>query len=254
MKIYCVIMVILCAVGLVESLPSIPQDAAYHVFADNNTWWGITNTGNVISNLAFIIAGMASLLQLKHLPKTAVVRMWKFFFGTVVLVGVGSAYYHWGPSNDTLFWDRLPMTLCFTALTACVCAERISEKVGRVLFVPLVVSGMLSVVYWWVTEKYGLGDLRPYILVQYLPMLLIPILVLIFPRSDVQNRPYWLLFASYLIAKGFELADSTVFNLTFHIISGHTLKHLVAGAGILFFRPDIPAEADEENFSRSLIV
>jgi hypothetical protein len=31
----------------------------------------------------------------------------------IFLTGFGSSYYHWNPNDDTLFWDRLPMTLCF---------------------------------------------------------------------------------------------------------------------------------------------
>lgn len=251
MRVCCIGFIILAAIGLVASLPPIPQNTGYHVFADEEMWYGIINAENVLSNIAFVIAGIAGLMRISHLRQTTVALLWRFFFSAAVLVGLGSAYYHWLPSNDTLVWDRLPMTLCFAALTACVCAERLGAKVGRLLIVPLVVSGMLSVFYWWFSEKYGFGDLRPYILVQYLPMIVIPLMIFLFPQNAGQNKPYWLLLISYVLAKGFELNDNLIFNLTNHVISGHTLKHLAAAAGIWMLRPTIPAEANE-NSTRSL--
>ncbi|MDR1702403.1 MAG: ceramidase [Sporomusaceae bacterium] len=247
MKMVCIGFGVLLAVGLIANLPPIPQDPAYHVFADVNKWQGVENAANVISNLAFVVAGLVGLMRTRRLPDTALTLMWKFFFSSVALVGLGSAYYHWLPSNDSLFWDRLPMTLCFASLTACVGAERLGAKFGRWLFLPLVVSGALSVCYWWVSEKYGLGDLRPYILVQYLPMALIPLLVLLFPQTARQNRQYWLLLVGYIAAKGFELNDELIFNLTNHTFSGHTLKHLVAAAGILALRPGLAPKTTAED-------
>lgn len=243
-KIFSVVAAAILATGFLASLPPIPQDAAYHLFADDKTGWGLRNTANVLSNIAFVIAGLAVLKKVRKLPLTPGVLMWWFFSCSIAFTGLGSAYYHWQPANHTLFWDRLPMTLAFTSLTACVCAERLSVKTGRLLFIPLVAGGVLSVVYWWLSEQAGAGDLRPYILVQYLPMVLIPLMVLLFPQGSQADRPYWLLMASYIIAKGFELNDAVLFNLTNQIISGHTLKHLAAAAGIMMFRPPVVTEAN----------
>ncbi|MDX2451413.1 hypothetical protein [Desulfosarcina sp.] len=41
-------------------------------------------------------------------------------------------------------------------------------------WVPLSVVGILFVLYWYFTEKTGVGDLRPYVLAQFLPMIVIP--------------------------------------------------------------------------------
>lgn len=247
LKIVCIGFSVVVAIGVVVSLPPIPQDMAYHAFADDMRLWGMANAKNVLSNLAFVIAGIVGLIKIRSLPQAKVTRMWRFFYSAVVLVGLGSAYYHWFPSNETLVWDRLPMTLCFAALTACVCAERIGAKVGRLLFVPLIVSGVLSVLYWWVTEKYGVGDLRPYIFVQYFPMILLPLLLLLFPKPAKPNTSYWVLLASYIIAKVFELQDYQVYSLTSHVVSGHTVKHLLAAAGIMLLSSDSLAELHNNN-------
>lgn len=238
-KIVCIGFIVLLGSGLVANLPRIPQDVSYHIFADDLTRWGVVNAGNVLSNMAFVLAGLTGLCRIRHLPKRTLVLMWRCFFSAVVLVGLGSAYYHGQPSNAALVWDRLPMTVCFSALTACICAERMGEKIGRPLFLPLVAGGMLSVIYWWITEQKGFGDLRPYILAQYLPMIIIPLMLLLFPQRSRVDKPYWVLLAAYITAKGFEINDVFMFNLTNHLISGHTLKHLAAATGILLLRPGI---------------
>ena len=81
-----------------------------------------------------------------------------FFFAAIALTGVGSAYYHWHPDNDRLLWDRLPLAIAFMALFAIIIAERIDRRVGMWLFVPLVILGGGSVVYWHVTGNLGTGD------------------------------------------------------------------------------------------------
>src|SRR5207248_2745019 len=42
-------------------LPPIPQPASYHQFADQRAWLGIPNFGEVASNLAFAVVGLAGL-------------------------------------------------------------------------------------------------------------------------------------------------------------------------------------------------
>jgi hypothetical protein len=38
--------------------------------------------------------------------------------------------------------------------------------------------GLFTIVYWIIGEHYGSGDLRGYLLVQFLPMLIMPIILL----------------------------------------------------------------------------
>ena len=40
-------------------------------------------------------------------------RSWFVFFLGVALVFLGSGYYHYAPNDDSLVWDRLPMTVAF---------------------------------------------------------------------------------------------------------------------------------------------
>jgi hypothetical protein len=151
-------------------VPPVPQDPAYHHFADARPALGVPNFLNVVSNLAFLVVGALGLGFLARDARRGGGAAfggpaerrpyWPFFTG-VTLTAVGSGYYHWQPDNGALFWDRLPMTLAFMALLASVIGERISGRVGARLLWPLLLVGGLSALYWHVTEQRGAGTLRP---------------------------------------------------------------------------------------------
>lgn len=203
-------------------LPPIPQPQSYHQFADQNTLLGIPNFWNVASNLPFIVIGAIGLLRYREDAATV------FIFGGIFLTGFGSAYYHWAPDNDTLFWDRLPMALAFSAILAKVVGERIDARAGAILLGPLLALGVLSLVWWRWT-----GDLRLYGWVQFFPCLALPLLFLLLPPKYT-GTGYWLAAAAlYALAKVFEYKDETIYSAG-QILSGHTLKHLAAAAACYF--------------------
>src|SRR4051812_42365936 len=74
-------------------LPPVPQDQAYHRFADQRTLFGIPNFWNVVSNLPFIVIGGLGLLRHRIDAATMVL------FAGIFLTGFGSSYYHWSPSD-----------------------------------------------------------------------------------------------------------------------------------------------------------
>lgn len=218
-------------------LPAIPQDTAYHQFADENPWLGIPNFWNVASNLPFLLIGLLAIKDLND-GSLAIVPTFKMgyliFFIGVALVGPGSAYYHWSPDNHTLVWDRLPMTVAFMALFAIVIAEYLSVAAAQRLLWPLLAIGFVSVFYWDYTEGQGRGDLRLYGLVQFLPLLLIPLILLLFRPTFSGAGYWWAMLAAYLGAKITESLDGQIFGL-FYIISGHSIKHLLAALGAYYF-------------------
>ena len=213
----------------------IQQSQHYHAFVDNRVIWGIPNFFDVISNLAFILVGLLGLYKTLSNDQANIATenklAYQVFFLGVALVGVGSGYYHLSPTNETLVWDRIPMTIAFMALCSIIIAEYISPRLSSVLLFPLVTIGILSVLYWHWTETVGRGDLRPYILVQFLPMLLIPIIIICFKSSFTHVGGYWILFSAYIVAKIFEHFDKGFFAAS-GLISGHSLKHVVAALGI----------------------
>jgi len=198
-------------------LPPITQDQSYHHFADQRTLLGVPNFWNVASNLPFIAIGAAGLWRFHRDAATFVI-----FLG-IFLTGFGSSYYHWNPSDSTLFWDRLPMTLCFMAILAVVVEERLSAQLGAALLWPLLATGMLSLLLWRWT-----GDLRLYGWVQFFPCLALPLLLMLFPPKYTGTF-YWVIAAAlYALAKLFEHYDHAIHSN--FILSGHTLKHLFGAA------------------------
>ncbi len=245
----------LAAAGMFLFAPPIPQDSTYHLLADGRGWLGIPNFGNVMSNLPFTIVGIAGL--------GALWRGWfgvppmgdgdpvpfAYFFIGVALVGPGSAWYHLDPNNSTLFWDRLPMTIAFMALVAAVLSDRISRAwvACRGLNL-LVAAGIVSVVWWDYGEIRGAGDLRAYALVQFWPVILIPLVLYLFPGGrHVRARYLVAALAFYALAKLFEHYDHGVFALTGGAVSGHSIKHLLAAlapAAILAMMRDWPRKGE----------
>lgn len=216
--------------------PPIPQDLEYHRMADQRGWLGIPNTVNVLSNLPFVVVGGLGLALLRG-SAAAGTRVqfldprerWPYmvFFGGLLLTGFGSAYYHLAPENARLVWDRLPLAVTFMSLFAAVIMERIGVRVGLWLLGPLAALGVASVAQWHLSELRGAGDLRLYALVQFYPLLAIPVMVGLFPPRYTRAGDLLVAAALYGLAKLLELLDAPAFALG-HVMSGHTLKHIVA--------------------------
>ena len=113
-------------------LKPVPQDLAYHQFADQRSFAGVHNFFNVISNLPFLFVGLCGLNKLKSSDAPAPVRrMYAVLFVGIFLTGLGSAYYHYAPDNNSLVYDRLPMTWVFMAFLSAVIAAWIDIKAGH---------------------------------------------------------------------------------------------------------------------------
>jgi hypothetical protein len=220
----------------------IPQDPWYDLFADTRTMLGIPNAADVLSNLAFLFAGAAGLFFLSTDRSATAFRESRerlpyfFFFAGVCLTAFGSAWYHLAPDHARLVWDRLPMTVAFLSLIAAFLAERVRPDLARRLLAPFLIGGIASVLYWRFTEQAGAGDLRPYALVQYYPVVALGLLLLLYPARYTLGGVLWGVGGLYAVAKAFELADEKVLRST-GFVSGHTLKHLAAAAaaGLVLF-------------------
>lgn len=212
-------------------LDRIPQDPGYHEFADGNTLFGIPSFWNVATNLPFLFAGLIGLAWRSRLRVQAQQAQYMTFCVGISLVSIGSAYYHWAPSTPTLVWDRLPMTVAFMALFSAVVQDRVSERLGRILLWPLIVAGIATIIWWYWSELEGRGDLRPYAVVQFLPMLLIPLMLLLFSGRGLRDGWLWAAVAAYALAKIAEYFDAAIYAAT-GFLGGHGLKHLLAALAV----------------------
>src|SRR5260370_14224183 len=217
-------------------LPPIPQDPAYHNFADQRAVLGVPHFLDVVSNAAFLIIGAWGLILLRR--KTSQNRggaflesseRWTYmtFFVGVLFTAFGSAYYHLAPDNARLVYDRLPMTIGFMALLAAVISDRVDSHLGTRLLPPLIVLGIASVLYWRWTELRGHDDLRFYGLVQFGSIAAIVLLAIFCTSRYTRGTDIFTVAGLYGLAQAFESLDRPIFPLG-NTVSGHTLKHLAA--------------------------
>ena len=209
------------------ALEPIAQSAAYHDFADQRFLLGVPNLLDVASNVALVIVGALGIALCAGQRRPPRVASWMVFFIATVLTGFGSAYYHWAPNDATLLWDRLPMALAFMALFVALVVEHVGERLERFLLVPALAVGVMSVLWWRLS-----ADLRPYLWVQFAPLLCILFMLAMFPARYTHRRFILYGIGLYALAKAAEIEDMNIFKLTAHVVSGHTLKHLLAAGGI----------------------
>ena len=236
-RVWLVALLTLAGLVAVFLLPPLHQAQAYHQFADQRAALGIPNFLNVVSNAPFLLVGLMGLRFLsQHRPSAEpggfieASERWAYvvFFLGVILTGFGSAWYHWSPSNSTLVWDRLPLTLTFMSLLAATITERIHVKLGVLLLGPLLVAGVASVFYWQRT-----GNLWPYGAVQFYLPLLIALMLWLFPPRYGRTADWLWVIAIYALAKVAEAFDQAILNMT-TLLSGHTLKHLIAAVAVFW--------------------
>ena len=216
--------------------PPIPQDPAYHRLADARAFFGIPNALNVMSNAPFVLVGALGAWAVRP-GGGGTARFidgrerwpWMVFFAGLLLTGFGSAYYHLEPNNQRLVWDRLPLAAALMGLFAAVIAERIGVRAGMALLGPLVMAGLGSVLWWHGGEVRGHGDLRPYALVQFYPLVAVPLMLYLFGPRYTLGGAVLATIAVYGLAKVFEVLDGPIFAVG-SVVSGHTLKHLAVGA------------------------
>ena len=223
------------AIARACSIPRIPQDPRYFAFVDDRNLVGVPNALNVLSNVTFAGVGLAGLVLLwrgRIALRDARERWpWAVFFAGVALTSVGSTWFHLSPTNDSLVWDRLPMSVGFMGLFAALLAERVDVTAGLRLLAPLVAAGTGTVISWIATEHAGVGDLRPYLLVQYYPLAAIPLVLVLFPPAYTGTWGWIAGLATYAAAKWAEVEDGRLYG-ALGFASGHTLKHLLAASGI----------------------
>jgi hypothetical protein len=230
----------LCTISVLIFLQGpIPQHPEYHNFADTRSLHvNIPNALNVISNVPFFFAGLYGIRVLTHhshgafeIPKHRA-AYWVLFTSTC-LVAAGSAYYHWWPTMETLFCDRLPMTIAFMSIVTILLTEKVNPQRGHRTLLPLIAIGMFSVAWWLFTELHParVGDLRLYIIVQCSPVLLTPMIVCFYPDRYSHTFYMHITTGLYVAAKITEVLDRQIYEWTGELVSGHTLKHLIAAVG-----------------------
>jgi hypothetical protein len=222
--------ILLCGAALHNG--PIAQLPDYHGFADQEVIGGIPHFHDVLSNLGFALValwGWRRLAPVSHHP--ALVSGWtgyRLFLIGLFLTAFGSAFYHLAPDNFRLIWDRLPIALACAGLLAGVWSDT-HRQAGYGLAAALSLAAVASVAWWYFTEQAGAGDLRPYLLLQGLPIVLIPLWQWLYDRPKSERWCFGTALLLYAIAKFAELHDHDI-SAALGVMTGHTLKHLLATA------------------------
>src|ERR1043165_7087697 len=209
----------LCIGGFLLASAPLPQPPSYHNFADQRPLLGIPHMLNVVSNLPFLIVGLWGLIFMVSdksrrpgifLQPAERLPYFVYFVG-LALTAIGSAYYHAHPTNDRLTWDRMPLAITFMALFTAVLAERLDWRFSTWLLGPLVALGIVSVVAWHFTETQEAGDMRFYLVVQFFPLIALPLLFVLFKPRYTGTADLVASLACYGIAKGLEILDARIY-------------------------------------------
>jgi hypothetical protein len=202
----------------------------YFDFADQRPFWGVPFFYNVVSNAVFMYAaiyGFSIFVKCSSRANTAFWRPYLLMTAGVLFTAIGSSFFHLNNSPETLMWDRLPMAITFASLVVLIFTDRVSAVGTRFYLIALNAAALWTV--WNIS--YGDGDLRPYIVTQFGSIAAIGLFM--FFKNGIIERKYILIaFGFYAAAKVCELQDAAIMS-AFQDVSGHTLKHLLAGVGVI---------------------
>jgi hypothetical protein len=217
-------------------LPAFAQPQAYHDYADQRAWLGLSHAADVLSNLPFLIVGLIGIHYTLHGWKSSnrnafadqrAAWPYALLFLGIFLTAFGSAWYHAEPNDATLVWDRMPMALGFAGLVAGTLTDRAPRRIPQWLLAFATV-GAGTVLYWYVSK-----NLVPYLVMQVGFIVAALIATAFIPSRYTHANRVYAAAGLYAIAMIFERLDRTVYALLDGWISGHTLKHLIASTAIV---------------------
>jgi hypothetical protein len=207
--------------------PTVAQPAHHHAFADTRAMWGLPFAMDVLSNLPFALAGAAGCWYLYKLPPRSVGNVQRamclLFFTGLLLTAGASSWYHWLPDDAGLAIDRYGMSVAFAGLLGLAAAGRVSERAGAALGLAVLLLAPLAVKVWAAT-----GNLMPWVALQFGGMALVVAFAALRPHHTALGIRWGVVIVAYAVAKLLEMGDHPVYELTGQLVSGHTLKHVVA--------------------------
>lgn len=222
---YATLVTLAAAAAIVALAPPVQRGPAFHVYADRRGWLGIANAADVLSNLPFVIAGLAGLLRWR--PGTP--WMAAPSFAGFVAIGLGSGGYHLHPGDASISFDFLPIVLTLSWIAGMVIADRHDRRLGLAVAVAGTVASAASVAVWYFGGGTAGGDLRFYVGLQAALVVVVALAALLPAPRSVVNRS-WILagVGGFLVARAMSSSDQCLYDAVG--VSGHTLKHLALGA------------------------
>jgi len=207
--------------------PSLPYGAGV-LFADARDWHGVPNAMDVFSNLPFALLGGWGLWRLKADARGQTLVCARLFFTGLLATALLSTFYHLHPGVVRLAGDRAGMTVAFAGLIGLAVADRVSRRAGWPAAWFVLVGGLIAA---FVHQRTG--NVVPWAVVQFGGMALVVALAFMRPVVGTTGLKLFGVIAFYAVAKLLEIGDHAIFDATHHMISGHSLKHMVAALAAL---------------------
>jgi hypothetical protein len=204
-----------------------------HHFVDEGTWLGVPNGLNVLSHVPLIPIGLWGIWRVSRLPSNERLRwIWGWFFLCQMLATLGGMFYHLAPGDSAFIWDQVPKSAACSLFAFAFLAERIDRRFGESPAIAAALIASLLGGIWWLYSLHheGVGDLRPLIWLEMLPVLLVATGAWTL-RGHLLSRQDWMRSQiSFAVAQTVDWTDGTVFELTHHAIGGHSVRHLALAA------------------------
>ena len=243
-------MTVALAMGL-QAWGPMQLSPAMHRFADERSWLGLPHAFNTLASLPLLVMGAWGWRATGASRWPAPLRAaWRGFHAFMVPSALLSAAYHLTP-NNTLFTLARTGTVCAVALLTCaLLGERVAPRFvsPAVRTGACVAVGAVGIALWLGERVVGSIDVRPLMLLEVVPLLLIPAGVVHLPGAQTRPLDWMMLLSSYAASKLFELGDAAIFNAT-GWISGHSLMHLALAfaTGWMAHRAGMVAGAAEDS-------
>ncbi len=226
-------MTLAVAMGLIAWGP-IELTAHVHRYADDRAWLGIPGAANVWVNAAMFAAGAWGwrTTRRSHWP-THLRTPWQLFQLCAMASAAASAAYHARP-DDTLFvLTHVATASGFVMLTLGHLAERVHSCFGSRSLCGTVLLGitLTGASMLFGRALSGALDMRPLLLLEVIPVLVIPAGALSLPGQSTLFFDWVLVLSLYALAKLLEAGDALILEAS-GWISGHTLMHLALTAAV----------------------
>lgn len=220
-------MALALATGLLAWGP-VPLEPAAWRHADTRPWLGLPNAGNVLANLPQILVGWCGWQVTRAAPWPAAVRRpWAAFHLCTLAAGGLALLYHLQPGP--VGWIAAQTALCgaFAMLALGALAERVDERFGQARPTALLLAGVL--LCGAAIAASGGADIRPLMLFELLPVLLLPAGAISLPGRWTRSSDWIVMLLGYGLARLADLHDARLLAATGRF-GGHALMHLLLAA------------------------
>lgn len=202
----------------------VPLGPRAHDYADLRRWFGLPNAANLIASLALLPAALYGVFATRSSGwPVALRRPWLGFHASAIAAGMLAAAYHLAPTDTVYVLANTALSAACALLTAALLAERVDPRFGSPAAVGLVCA-LVAAAAGWVAWT-GASDLRPFIMIDVLPVLLVPTGALGLPGGHLRSTDWTAVLVAYAAARLADIGDAAILAAT-GWISGHALMHL----------------------------